>query len=432
MGFVSTFKDSQIFGGIYFYSYALIIIAILFGALYFATKVTLFHESNQFLQDVTMYLSKCTLSIRELTKKCKKFNETIELENIVDAELKIPNFESLKQHYKGYIRHVFNDIRAVLDKHENYLIDRIDKINVDSKDYLSQNKTLSNKLQRSTETNHSFRLSNGMENLSRDILESNFVLAQCKDIENNYGGGNRNKTTNVKQLAVQVKRDAMKADIEVDDRDVQVHELKRLTTHETPAYKNSCAVARITNLTRPNLIDEMVIDAENKEEEKGQTQIMEVIIDDGYNDEVDLSSVGIQAIKERIDAKYEKYQQISSKQGLKSFFKTFYKIRGLLIPALTHFFDTATDIALVWEFYILKEMNQFDNQDVDIDAFFLLSLGVLMYYRISSAFEVWQFTGNKNETILQFLFDFFLKKLIYVNLFKMKSYQASHIIKQFV
>ena len=169
-----------------------------------------------------------------------------------------------------------------------------------------------------------------------------------------------------------------------------------------------------------------MIDVSNQEEktEKGQRQTLKNNI---YNSD----SVEIQQLKERIDKKYKKYKHVSSKQGLKSFFKTLYKIRGLLIPALTHFFDTATDIALVWEFYILKDENEFDNQDIDIYAFFILSLGVLVYYRISSAFEVWQFTGKKNETLLQFLFDFFLIKLIYTNIFKMKSYQPSHVIKQF-
>ena len=48
----SSFTESEVFGGIYFYSYGLITIAILFGAAYFATKPKLLHESHKFIQDI--------------------------------------------------------------------------------------------------------------------------------------------------------------------------------------------------------------------------------------------------------------------------------------------------------------------------------------------------------------------------------------------
>ena len=436
MGLVSTFKDSQIFGGIYFYSYALIIIAILFGALYFTTKVRLFHESNKFLQDVAMYLSKCTLSIRELTKECDKLNETIKLKNVFDAEMRMEtmkNFQKSQQVCKGYIHQMFNNIHTILDKHENYLLNRIDNTKVD---YLSKDTSILNQLERSTDLDVSktrkgknCKLPKDMENLANEILSS------CKDI-----GNNGNETTNIKRVArptssrclintPRSKRDEMTGDRDVKhaDDNMQANAIETCVTEKTDKNGN----ASITDLTRHH---EIVIDVENKEEEKCQLQI-QTANTNRYSDSEEMDAVGyaveIQKLKERIDRKYKKYQQVSSKDGLKSFFKRFYKIRGLLLPSLTHFFDTATDIALVWEFYILKDMNEFDNQDIDIDAFFVLSLGVLIYYRISSAFEVWQFTGNKNETILQFLFDFFLIKLTYINIFKMKSYQASHVIKQF-
>ena len=39
--------DSEAFGAIYFYSYTLIVLAILFGAVYFATRVPLFYQTHQ-------------------------------------------------------------------------------------------------------------------------------------------------------------------------------------------------------------------------------------------------------------------------------------------------------------------------------------------------------------------------------------------------
>ena len=324
MGSVSTFKDSQIFGGIYFYSFALIIIAILFGALYFTTKVTLFHESNKFLEDVTMYLSKCTLSIRELTKECKQLNETMKLRKVFHVR----NFEKSKQVAKGYIHQMFNDIRAILDKHENYLINRIDKIEVNHDPvwhhYSSnlKNTTSLTELEILTVTdaqsqprkdkNHTDGLSNNMENLAQDILQSSSVLVRRKDKENFMCKDHENNIRQREEI------------IFVGDDEVLDHDAK---------------------------VNEMVIDVENKEEEKGQSQKMENNNHNGDTDDVESVSVKIEKLKKRVDRKYSQYQQVSSKQGLRAFFKTFYKIRGLLIPALTHFFDTATDIALVWEFY---------------------------------------------------------------------------------
>ena len=64
--FVSTFEDNELFGFAYFYTYGLVIIAMLFGATYFALKPRLYHTSHKTLDDIGIRLG--------LLLKCWKNN----------------------------------------------------------------------------------------------------------------------------------------------------------------------------------------------------------------------------------------------------------------------------------------------------------------------------------------------------------------------
>ena len=106
---------------------------------------------------------------------------------------------------------------------------------------------------------------------------------------------------------------------------------------------------------------------------------------------------------------------------------------------MAHFFDTATDIALVMEWYHLFEFqknnanddlpNYLNKDNIDMKAMFICSLSVLIYYRITSAWIVYSLSNSKMDAILQFLFDFYLIKAIYVNIYKMKSHEALPFVK---
>ena len=130
-------------------------------------------------------------------------------------------------------------------------------------------------------------------------------------------------------------------------------------------------------------------------------------------------------------SKQMRKHDLSNASGFVSFLKMCWHLRSIMLSIVSHFFDTATDIALVMEFYILREnKSEYDYlQDVDMNAMFLCSLAILFYYRISSSFEVFRFSQNKFDTICQFLFDFYLIKLVYVSLFKLKTYKKADIIK---
>ena len=114
-------------------------------------------------------------------------------------------------------------------------------------------------------------------------------------------------------------------------------------------------------------------------------------------------------------------------------FKTIWQLKSVLLSCVAHFFDTSSDIALVIEWYYLYQLQK--NGDyksvkiIDMEAMFICSLSVLLYYRITSSWTIYSFSNSKMDTILQFLFDFYLIKAIYVNIYKMKSYQPLGFVK---
>ena len=62
----------------------------------------------------------------------------------------------------------------------------------------------------------------------------------------------------------------------------------------------------------------------------------------------------IDKVRSYVGQEHANYKLTNAK-GFVLFGKVLYKTRCLFVPSLTHFFDTATDIALVWEWYLLYQ-----------------------------------------------------------------------------
>ena len=62
-----TFAD--VYGAIYFYSYFLISLVIIFGAYHFSSKVQLYNKSYRILNEIESKLGKIRLAIKGLEKK---------------------------------------------------------------------------------------------------------------------------------------------------------------------------------------------------------------------------------------------------------------------------------------------------------------------------------------------------------------------------
>ena len=121
-----------------------------------------------------------------------------------------------------------------------------------------------------------------------------------------------------------------------------------------------------------------------------------------------------------------------------------YKL-NMLLPVITHFADYATDIALLIEFYYVFEQEQqtgeseytaenyllvlngdVDEIVIDYGAFFIVSLSILLIYKIVSSLIILHVTKSVSNAILQF-FDVYIYKVIKIsvqaNLKKMSEAQ---------
>ena len=103
---------------------------------------------------------------------------------------------------------------------------------------------------------------------------------------------------------------------------------------------------------------------------------------------------------------------------------------------VTHFFDTATDIGLLYEWGVLYKKQQRAHKEgkkfyenVDMGFFFFFSLAVILYYRIGSAVHVHKLTKSFQSAIMQFIFDYYILRLLYVNLVKMHKYKPMEMVK---
>ena len=147
-------------------------------------------------------------------------------------------------------------------------------------------------------------------------------------------------------------------------------------------------------------------------------------------------------LNDYIEMQLEK-RQLKTIIGVGQLTLTIWQLRSLLVASVAHFFDTATDIALMMEWYYLYTLQEEYNKDpdsveipsyldpenIDMRALFGCSLTVLIYYRISSGYTVYDLTHSKIDCIFQFLLDFYLIKAIYVNIYKMKSHKALSFVR---
>ena len=167
---------------------------------------------------------------------------------------------------------------------------------------------------------------------------------------------------------------------------------------------------------------------EEKKEDSPQTKTSKETI---TNTPDQLNPVIVQYVTNEMS----KYDIIKNKRrGFLKFLSILWNIRAIMFMACSHVFDTASDIALSIEWYILyqrqlNDSNFLGEYNVDMSAMFWCCIGIIFYYRISSSWEIYKFSHSFMDVFLQFFFDFYLIKLIYINVFKIKSYSPTKILK---
>ena len=131
----TTFADTNVYGGIYFYTYVMICFVIIIGGFYFSTKYRLYYESYQLLHDIENEFGIATLGIKALEIKYNinnKGDKERAREKVLSIEIKAVRHEVKKR---------FNNIYQMVEYHETQLLKKIDKIEKITKELDQENKT---------------------------------------------------------------------------------------------------------------------------------------------------------------------------------------------------------------------------------------------------------------------------------------------------
>ena len=417
---VATFTQSDVFAGIYFYTHFLIIVAVVFGAIYFAPKLRLLHQSYHTLHQIENQLGKIVLTLDYLKKHhqtCEELHQNKDDPYLKSQLQKLQPFTP--NAVKLFIDDTFTNIHTIINNHQRYLHNKINSMNEKYNSNLSYQSTKYGNINISSTTDIGPKNQLRMQHRHRRDLDciSHIVSTDLQ--------------TNLNDL-IEAKSKSQINNVTINDIDNHLLTFQN-TNNEKDCVRDCDCDYGANSESKNNCVEHMHDNTESCINTNDSNNIIKNTneINDTDNPINDERADKIVSFIEMHIVKH----QLSSKKGFWLFCSVIYRIKGLLLPAFTHFFDTATDIALTWQWYLLYQIqlkeNPMELQNIDMFAFFINSIIVLIYYRISSAFEVWQFTRNKNDAILQFLFDFFLIKLIYINIFKMRSYIPSQVIKQF-
>ena len=108
----------------------------------------------------------------------------------------------------------------------------------------------------------------------------------------------------------------------------------------------------------------------------------------------------------------------------KDYLKAIWYRRGIYGQILAHLYDTATDIAVLIQWYILANDN-IDYESIDMHILFWTSIGFLIFYRfISSCFACFTAVDrdgliNKHDAIINYclgILDIYIIKTVYLSL----------------
>eukprot|EP01083_Nonionella_stella_P106141 305834_1 len=101
---------------------------------------------------------------------------------------------------------------------------------------------------------------------------------------------------------------------------------------------------------------------------------------------------------------------------LKFLFSSINRKRAMYLAILIHIFDTATDIGVILDWHRLSqdEAQGKNLKGMDMQGFFYLSIGVLLFYRLVSSMIIFGMTHSVKKTLLQLL-DLELFETILIN-----------------
>lgn len=90
--------------------------------------------------------------------------------------------------------------------------------------------------------------------------------------------------------------------------------------------------------------------------------------------------------------------------------------KDIYISILPHLFDQATDLGVIWQYYLLS-YDAVNNQSIDPDdakIYLFGSIGVIVFYRTISCIGLYHLNHNIVDVVLQ-IFELAMVKAIWVN-----------------
>eukprot|EP01083_Nonionella_stella_P008284 23835_1 len=105
--------------------------------------------------------------------------------------------------------------------------------------------------------------------------------------------------------------------------------------------------------------------------------------------------------------------------GIKEFFKTVWKMRSIYAAVLIHFYDTATDIGVMVDWWLLAqdEASGVNYESVDMTNLFWASVAFLVLYRIISVIMIMKSEESCNISVVLAFFDLIIIRTVW-NAFK--------------
>ena len=346
---VSTFFDSRTFLGLYFYTYALVVVSMIFMSIIRGKRITLCHECYTFLKNVGISLRNIQILLNYSQEKC--------------------NIEQLSKTNPQYMK----DDKNVRKKREKLSFLTYDKVS----------KFIDNEMAKI----HGLVDNIGviLKSKAKKWLDADGMDPQQKE-----------KQTQSVGQTLESKSQKQREDV-------------KLTVTEQTEKKDD--VTKTTN-----------IEQEMYEYLQVGTHVENNNVNDTTNEKDEYFDLMV-LINERLD------KQV----GAKNILKSLWGLRGLLWTGAAHYFDIATDIALIWEWYLIyqsgSDSDENDDRGPSMFVLFVCALATTIYYRLTSMYYVWKFTRSYSEGIFQFVFDHYLIKMIYVNIFEMNRDKPLELIK---
>ena len=112
------YSESEEYGAIYFFAYALITVAIIFGAYHFVGRIRLSYHTYQMMDSIHDRLSVIEIAKQGFRRQSEAKRDRISRNNN----------DITSDSVRDLINKQFEDMALMLENHKNYLLSEIDKI----------------------------------------------------------------------------------------------------------------------------------------------------------------------------------------------------------------------------------------------------------------------------------------------------------------